>query len=225
MPGQKVKPPRSATYAHYMTGERVVQVGLAEDGTPELDRIAVGKVTMGTGHASVRGVTASQAKAHYDGGHGAVQVADVRAVEDDLGVWLCGALCPPRSEDNPEGPTAAQVQQFMSLDLSPDRRKYGGQSSMIAMLAVPVGGFPVARESLVASGLSGFDGDESSSSIARAGYEGTEVVAMVAAGRVHRVPVAQRMANLERTVGALHDDLMARRRAAARAALTALAAE
>ena len=223
-PGQKVKPPRSATYAHYMTGERVVVTGYAEDGTPEFDRIPVGKVTMGTGHAPVRGVTASQAKAHYDGGYGAVQVADVRAVEDDFGVWLCGALCAPHSEENPDGPTPAQVQQFMSLDLSPDWRKYGGQLSMIAMLAVPVGGFPVAREALVASGLSAL-GDQDSAGVARAAYDGEEVVAMVAAGRVHRMPTLQRVANLEQMVGELSADLMERRRSEARAALAALAGE
>lgn len=221
-PGQKVKPPRSATYAHYMTGDRVVVTGMEDDGaTPVLDRIAVGKITMGTGHAPVHGITPTRAKAHYDGGYGAVQVADVRAVEDDFGVWLSGALCIPHSEDNPEGPTAAQVQQFMSLDLSPDWRKYSGMLSMIALLAVPVGGFPIARESLVASGLSGIAEDEALG-VARAAYDGEEVVAMVAAGRVHRMPVGQRVANLERLVGELSDDLTERRRAEARDTLAAL---
>ena len=221
-PGQKVKPPRSATYAHYMTGERVVQTGENEDGTPILDRIAVGKITMGTGHPGVHGVNAAVAKAHYDGGYGAVQVADVRAVEDDFGIWLCGALCPPWSEQNPGGPTAAQVQQFMSLDLSPDWRKVAGQLHMIAVLSVPVGGFPVARESLVASGLSAMS-EQDAAGVARAAYEGDEIVAMVAAGRVHRMPLGQRVVALEHLVDELHADLTARKRESARATLAALA--
>jgi hypothetical protein len=221
-PGQKVKPPRSATYAHYMTGERVVQTGENEDGTPILDRIAVGKITMGTGHPGVHGVNAAVAKAHYDGGYGAVQVADVRAIEDDFGIWLCGALCAPWSEQNPGGPTAAQVQQFMSLDLSPDWRKVAGQLHMIAVLSVPVGGFPVARESLVASGLSAMS-EQDAAGVARAAYEGEEIVAMVAAGRVHRMPLGQRVVALEHLVDELHADLTVRKRESARATLAALA--
>lgn len=221
MPGQKVRPPRSATYAHYMTGERIVDTGAVDDdGAPILDRIAVGKLTMGTGHPGVHGVSATAAKAHYDGGYGAVQVADVRAVEDDFGIWLSGALCPVWSDANPGGPTPAQVSQFISLDLSPDWRKVAGKLHMIAVLAVPVGGFPVARESLVASGLS----EEDDAAAARASFDGDEIVAMVAAGRVHRTPMHVRMGNLERLVDDLSADLTDRRRAAARDALAALTA-
>lgn len=221
MPGQKVKPPRSATYAHYMTGERVVTTGEAEDGTPILERVAVGKVTMGCGHPGVQGVNAAAAKAHYDGGYGAVQIADVRAVEDDFGIWLSGALCPAWSEQNPGGPTPQQVAQFMSLDLSPDWRKVAGKLHMIAVLAVPVGGFPIARESLVASGLSGLSEDEANA-VARAGFDGDEMVAIVAAGRVHRTPLAQRIASLEMVVDELAADLTSRKRETALAALAAL---
>jgi hypothetical protein len=222
MPGQKVKPPRSATYAHYMTGERVVDTGIDDENDARLyDRIAVGKITMGCGHPGVQGVNAAAAKAHYDGGYGAVQVFDVRAVEDDFGVWLCGAVCPAHSDENPGGPTAAQIQQAMSLDLSPDWRKVGGKLHMIAVLSVPVGGFPIARESLVASGLSGLSEDEASG-IARAGFDGDEMVAIVAAGRVHRTPFTKRLASLEMVVDELAADLVARKRDAARAALAAL---
>lgn len=221
LPGQKVKPPRSATYAHYMTGERVVTVGEKEDGSLDLDRIAVGKVTMGCGHPGVNGVNAAAAKAHYDGGYGVVQVFDVRAIEDDFGVWLCGAVCPAHSDDNPGGPTAAQIQQAMSLDLSPDWRKVAGKLHMIAVLSVPVGGFPIARESLVASGLSGLS-EEDAAAVARAGFDGDEMVAIVAAGRVHRTPLAKRIASLEAVVDELAADHTARKREAARATLAAL---
>jgi hypothetical protein len=213
-PGRKVTPERSATYAYFQTGERVVLDGDAET------RIPVGKITMGTGHPSIH-MGATAAKAHYDGGYGAVQVADVRAVEDDFGVWLSGSLCLGRSERNPDGPTPEQIAQFMSLDISPDWRKVAGKLHMIALLAVPVGGFPIARESLVASGLSAFS-EEEVAGVPRAAYEGDEIVAMVAAGRVHRMPLGQRVHQLETVVDELRADLQSRRRSEARAALASL---
>jgi hypothetical protein len=162
------------------------------------------------------GYAAAQAKAHYDGGYGAVQVADVRCGEDDFGVWMAGSLCPLHSEDFPQGPTAEQIRHFRSQDISPDWRKIAGKLHMLALLAVPVGGFPVARESLVASGHA----EIVDLNAVRAGLgKDSEIISLVAAGRVHRSTEADRIARLERIVdGWIEAEEYAKRTAA----LTAL---
>jgi hypothetical protein len=206
--GKPVTPPRGATYAHYMTGERETATGT----------VAVGQITMGCGHADTsRPIGAAAAKAHYDGGYGAVQIADVRAGEDDFGVWMAGALKPFQSNDFPEGPTAEQVRHFRTQEISPDWRKIAGQLHMIALLAVPVGGFPVARESLVASANLAEIVDLHA---VRAGLDRDgEIVALVAAGRVHRASPEDRIGQLERLVSVLWNDLDDRQRANALEAL------
>jgi hypothetical protein len=125
--------PRSASgYAYYKTG-------IAR--TTEGD-VAVGHITMGTGHAplNVRGFAAA---AHYDN-TGAV-VADVAAGEDQYGIWVAGAL---RGNVTDEQKVALR-----GAALSGDWRTIQGSKEMVAALAVNVPGFPIPRtEALVASG-------------------------------------------------------------------------
>lgn len=143
-PDDCVSPPRSATgYAYFHTG-----AVLTEDG----EEVAVGHLTMNTGHASAE-KRALAALAHYDD-TGAV-AADVRAGEDAFGIWVAGAMRSGLSEE--------QVRSMRSAPLSGDWRRVNGSLELVAALAVNVPGFPVPRPSgrrsagntvaLVASGM------------------------------------------------------------------------
>lgn len=196
MPGQNRKPPHSPTYAYFMTGARR---------TAEGDVIPIGNLTMGCGHAAVSIRSAETARAHYrpienpahyDGGYGAINMADVAAGEDDFGIWASGVLC--------EDVTELQIRQFESMGMSGDWRMIAGKLHMVACLAVPVPGFPIAREeSLVASA------EIIDLHAVRAGIDSGsgDVFALVAAGRVRSVPVEERLATVERML----DVLMAER--------------
>lgn len=132
--GQCITPPRSATnYAYFNTG--VVKV----DGIFE---IPVGHITLGTGHADAR-LSAGPAAEHYDN-TGAV-VADVVAGEDAYGVWFSGAVR--------DGVTPEQIREMRAAGVSGDWRTIKGNLEMVALLSVPVPGFPVPRmRAMVASG-------------------------------------------------------------------------
>jgi hypothetical protein len=213
LPGQNRKPPKSPTYAYFMTGARL---------TAEGEKVAVGNLTMGCGHASTSIRDASAAKAHYgrpaaahyDGGFGAIQMADVAAGEDDFGIWVAGVIC--------EDVTEADIRRFESLGLSGDWREIAGRLHMVAALAVPVPGFPIAREeALVASA------EVIELRSVRAGMdEAGEVYALVAAGRVRAIPPEERLANLEGQLDLLmrerKETIDARLRLEAHAALAGL---
>lgn len=132
--GTCTEAPSSATqYGYFHTGALI---------TAEGDEIAVGKITMGTGHAAPR-AKAMAAAAHYDNTGSAV--ADVRTGEDAHGVWFAGALRP--------GVTPEKVRELRASPLSGDWRRLGGNLELVAALAVNVPGFPVPRPAgLVASG-------------------------------------------------------------------------
>lgn len=191
LPGQNRKPPHSPTYAYFMTGARR---------TAEGDTVAVGNLTMGCGHAAVSIRNAEVAKAHYqpagpahyDGGYGAVQMADVTAGEDDFGIWASGVLC--------EGVTEEQIRRFESMGMSGDWRMIAGKLHMVACLAVPVPGFPIAREDALVASAEVID-----LQAVRAGVDSGsgDVFALVAAGRVRHTPVEERLSNIERTLDAL----------------------
>jgi len=125
MPGVCRTPPRSSSdYRFFHLGE------VDTDGGP----VAVGRVTMDTGHAPL---TASRdgAVRHYDDtGTG---IAHVRAYEDDHGIVLAGALVP----DAP----AEKARRFRGATVSGDWRSIGGKLELVGMLAVNVPGFPVPR--------------------------------------------------------------------------------
>lgn len=133
MQGKCTTAPRSRSgYAYFKTG--VVR-------TTEGD-VAVGHITMGTGHASL-GARPMAAAAHYDN-TGSV-IADVSAGEDQYGIWVSGAVRP--------GATDEQKFALRGAALSGDWRTIGGSKEMVAALAVNVPGFPIPRtEVLIASG-------------------------------------------------------------------------
>jgi hypothetical protein len=131
-----VTPPASASnYAHFHTGELVCS---------DSSRVAVGQVTMDTGHAPIAD-SASSAAAHYD--HTGAAVVDVRAGEDEHGIWIAGAL---RPDVAPE-----RIRALMASDVSGDWRRIGASLELVAVLAVNVPGFGKLRvgmrDGLVAS--------------------------------------------------------------------------
>lgn len=142
--GACVTPPAEGSHAYFRLGEVVTADG---------SRVAVGHITLGTGHAPVRGVSATQAAEHYDN-TGSV-VAVVASGEDDHGIWVAGAVRP--------GTPEARVQELRAASLSGDWRRIGGQLRLVAFLAVNRPGFPVPRTaaftrsdeqlSLVAAGI------------------------------------------------------------------------
>ena len=148
----KVTPPREGDHVYYRQGELVCAGG---------ERIAVGHITLGTGHAPTFGVDAHKAVEHYDN-TGSV-VADVASGEDRHGIWVSGAIRP--------GLTAGRVRELRSAQLSGDWRRIGGQLRLVAFLAVNVPGFPVPRLrtevsagkqlALVASGVVSHDASRS----------------------------------------------------------------
>lgn len=121
--------PRSSSgYREFCTGTTVCADG-------SMVRTAV--LTMGCGHASADPrLSPSEVRAHYDGGPGAVVMAAVTAGEDEHGIWVHGWILPGRSE--------AQITEFRSQALSGDWRVMNGRHELIAAVAVPVPGYPIA---------------------------------------------------------------------------------
>jgi hypothetical protein len=121
-----VRPPKSASaYTHFLTGEIV-----CDDGT----RVAVGQITMDTGHAPLY-AQGQKAAAHYD--DTGLVVADITCGEDRFGIWMAGSL---RSDIAPE-----KIRALMASDVSGDWRRIGSGLELIAILAVNVPGFHKAR--------------------------------------------------------------------------------
>jgi hypothetical protein len=161
--------PRTFTnYAYFHVGELV-----CDDG----ERIAVGRITFGTGHAG-KHLSRAAALAHYDD-TGTVG-AYVRVGEDEFGGWVAGSLAGDVS--------AEDAQKFRGGAPSGDWRNVNGNLELIALLTVNVPGFPVPRtRALVASG-----------------DDGPVVLSLTAAGVLTEVP--ERTAEDElREVAALAD--------------------
>jgi hypothetical protein len=118
--------PKSRTnYAYFHTGEVV---------TAEGDRLPVGRLSYGGGHA--QGNLGYRAAAeHYDStSHmGAV----VRAGENEFGIWVAGALVPDADEET--------VRIMRATPLSGDWRRIGGNLELMAALHVNTPGFPIRR--------------------------------------------------------------------------------
>jgi hypothetical protein len=110
--------------------------------TAEGNEIAVGHLTMDTRHAGGK-LTPAATLSHYED-TGTV-IADVRAGEDNWGIWVSGALRP--------NATPTQIRALRSAPISGDWRRYGVDLEMVAALAVNVPGFGVPRpQGLVAGG-------------------------------------------------------------------------
>lgn len=132
--GKCVEPPTSpSNYAYFRTGALRTAEGTS---------VAVGHLTMGTGHAGPRD-SANSAAEHYD--NTGTVFADVAAGEDAYGIWVAGSLRP--------GITAEQVRVARSAPISGDWRTIRGSLELVGALAVNVPGFPVPRpQGLLASG-------------------------------------------------------------------------
>nr|DAK63110.1 MAG TPA: minor head component F [Caudoviricetes sp.] len=132
--GKCVEPPTSpSNYAYFRTGALRTAEGTS---------MAVGHLTMGTGHAGPRD-SANAAAEHYD--NTGTVFADVAAGEDAYGIWVAGALRP--------GISAEQVRVARSAPISGDWRTIRGSLELVGALAVNVPGFPVPRpQGLLASG-------------------------------------------------------------------------
>lgn len=131
-PGCVTAPPSAANYAHFMRGYVV---------TAEGEQVHVGALTADAQHAAL-GLSAVAAMGHYD--NTAFTVADVAAGDDEFGIWIAGAIRPDASE--------GQIRTLMAAATSGDWREIGGQLELVAALAVPVPGFPMA---IVADGRQG----------------------------------------------------------------------
>lgn len=206
-PGKRRNPPHSKTYAHFMTGA----AHTAEGGT-----VAVGNLTMGCGHADTNlGWEETRAHyraalGHYDGGYGAIQVANVVAGEDEFGIWVAGAICEDVSDKD--------VRKFETLGLSGDWRRIAGDLHFLACLAVPVPGFPISRIDVLTAAAAVVDAEATRYGVEQS-EDGFVMSSLVAAGRVHRSSPEERLTQLEAALGVL---LAERRADAERDSLLAL---
>lgn len=132
--GVCVQPPHEDAHPYYRTGEVA-----CDDGS----RVAVGQITVGTGHAPLN-LGASPAAEHYDNTGAAV--ADVAVGNDQHGIWVAGAIRP--------GADPLKVYELQAAgQVSGDWRRIGGELRLVGLLAVNVPGFPVPKmRARVASG-------------------------------------------------------------------------
>lgn len=125
---------KCVTAPHSVTDYRYFKVGTVV--TSDGQELAVGKVTLGGGHADPQyGIR--PALEHYDNAGAAV--AAVSVGEDGHGIWVAGALLP--------GVDDGRVAQLRLSPLSGDWRRVDGNLELIAALAVNTPGFPVLRAS------------------------------------------------------------------------------
>lgn len=134
-PDMCLTPPRTATdYAMFHTGEVLTRDG---------QRLAVGRLTVGGGHADPRDGMAGAIE-HYDNAGACVAV--VCASEDAHGIVIAGAIVPDATPD--------QVAALRRSPLSGDWRRVGGNLELVAALAVCSPGFPIPRpRAAAAAGL------------------------------------------------------------------------
>jgi hypothetical protein len=127
-----VKPPKSITsYAYFHTGEVK---------TAEGERVAVGRLTYGGGHAAPN-LGYRAAAEHYD--RTSNTGAYVRAGENEFGIWVAGMIAPDADE--------GAVFKMRAAPLSGDWRRVGTNLEMVAALHVNTAGFPIPRYQLAAS--------------------------------------------------------------------------
>jgi hypothetical protein len=121
-----VTAPQSKTnYSYFHTGAVELDNG---------ETIAVGHITLGGGHAD-RFSGYRAAIAHYD--DIGTCAADVRAGEDQYGIWVSGQTRP--------GLTEEQTAALRAAALSGDWRPIGSGLELVAALCVNVPGFPIPR--------------------------------------------------------------------------------
>jgi hypothetical protein len=153
-----VQPPYEENHPYFMTGEIPTKDGR---------RIAVGQITIGTGHAPLN-MGAVPATEHYD--NTGCAVADVAVGNDAHGIWVAGAV---RSSAPPEMVHALRAAGAVSGDW----RRIKGSLRLVGLLGVNVPGFSIPKMR---------------ARVASAATDGAEPVqeALVAAGKlttVHRL--------------------------------------
>lgn len=138
MPDNCTFAPTSFTdYAYFRLGEVRTEKGVQ----------SVGVLTMGSGHANDM-LSPQAALAHYD--NVGTVAAYVNIGEDAHGIWVSGSVAGHLNEDD--------ITKLSACSVSGDWRLVNGNFELVALLAVPVPGFPVARMrdgeqiSLVAAG-------------------------------------------------------------------------
>ena len=197
--GKCVEPPTSpSNYAYFRTGALQTAEGTS---------VAVGHLTMDTGHAGPRD-SASQAAAHYD--NTGYVFADVAAGEDAYGIWVAGSLRP--------GIPAECVRVARSAPISGDWRTIRGSLELVGALAVNVPGFPVPRpkgllasgevKSLQASGVVAHDDSASRASHPSNGPIGENGLSLGDISYLKRLAETERRKDLQRATAA--DKLRAR---------------
>ncbi len=154
---QCLTPPRNSD------GYQAFHVGEVETDTGP---IAVGKIMYAAKHAPLDSAVQAASRHYDDNGHVG---AYVRAVDGRHGIWLAGAVRP--------GIDASGLRELRANPPSGDWRMVNNRLSLIAALAVPVPGFPVARVALAASGeqqpevlLLGYTTEEETMATRGAGY-------------------------------------------------------
>lgn len=157
-----VSPPREEDFAYFRLGGVLTAEGV---------EIAVGTLSMNTGHAPL-GTGRIDATAHYD--DTGTAAAYVAAGADEYGPWVAGVIAPGLEEDD--------VARLRAGTISGDWRRVDGRLRLVAALVVNVPGFPVPRvgERLVASLTASGAGD-------------LEPAALVASGVVIRDQLAEGM--------------------------------
>lgn len=139
-----VTPPRSNSGYQFFNVGQV----LTADGST----VSVGRITAGTGHASIE-FGAQPAVQHYDNTGWAA--AYVHSGEDDRGIWVAGAVSPNATEE--------QIATLRAASVSGDWRSINGALELVGILAVNSPGFPIpnsragivagAQVSLIAAGV------------------------------------------------------------------------
>lgn len=191
--GKCVEPPTSpSNYAYFRTGALQTAEGTS---------VAVGHLTMDTGHAGPRD-SASQASAHYD--NTGFVFADVAAGEDAYGIWVAGSLRP--------GIPAERVRIARSAPISGDWRTIRGSLELVGALAVNVPGFPVPRprgllasgevKSLLASGVVAHDDQAARASHPSNGPVGENGLSLGDISYLKRLAETERRKDLQRATAA-----------------------
>lgn len=191
--GKCVEPPTSpSNYAYFRTGALQTAEGTS---------VAVGHLTMDTGHAGPRD-SATQAAAHYD--NTGYVFADVAAGEDAYGIWVAGSLRP--------GIPAERVRIARSAPISGDWRTIRGSLELVGALAVNVPGFPVPRpkgllasgevKSLQASGVVAHDDSASRASHPSNGPVGENGLSLGDISYLKRLAETERRKDLQRATAA-----------------------
>ena len=191
--GKCVEPPTSpSNYAYFRTGALQTAEGTS---------VAVGHLTMDTGHAGPRD-SATQAAAHYD--NTGYVFADVAAGEDAYGIWVAGSLRP--------GIPAECVRIARSAPISGDWRTIRGSLELVGALAVNVPGFPVPRprgllasgevKSLLASGVVAHDDQAARASHPSNGPVGENGLSLGDISYLKRLAETERRKDLQRATAA-----------------------